>query len=252
MAENQPETIGTEGKYYFLIRRLHSLSGLVPVGVFLCIHLSANATILVAADGSEFQTSVDRIHILGPLLVPVEIIGIFIPILFHAILGVRIWLTSVPNAQHYRYGSNIRYVFQRVTGLIVFAFIIYHVWHMHWLGSRFGGGLFAVHDESGAPTAALTAARAIQANVWIAPIYALGTIASVFHLANGIWSSLITWGITIRPQSQRTAGYACAVFGVLLCVVGLGALRGFTTFPTDGAMPGNQTASEVTAALDEH
>ena len=57
--------------------------------------------------------------------------------------------------------------------------------------------------------------------------YVAGILATVYHLANGIWTSLITWGITIGPSSQRIAGYACSVFGVVLGIVGLSSLRGF-------------------------
>lgn len=224
-------TMTLADRHHFLIRRLHSLTGIVPVGVFVCIHLATNASILVPGEpGAEFQRSVERIHALGPLLVPVEIIGIFIPIAFHALLGVKIWLSSSPNARAYRYGSNVRYTIQRMTGMIVFAFILYHLWHMHWLGSPLGGGAFALHDEAGAAAGARTTAAALQASRWIPVVYALGIVATVFHLANGVWTSLITWGITIRPQTQRAAGYVCAVFGVLLGVAGLGALRGFATF----------------------
>lgn len=218
-------------KYYFLIRRLHSLTGLVPVGVFLVIHLSTNATVLAPGPaGSEFQRSVERIHSLGPLLVPVEIVGIFLPLLFHSLLGFQIIFTSAPNAQQYRYGSNVRYSLQRITGVIAFVFIFYHVWQMHWLGGGLGGGNFRVHDDAGGAVAAMTTAATIQAAWWIAPIYAVGIVSAVYHLANGIWTSLITWGITIRPRAQRTAGYVCAAFGVVLSLVGLGALSGFRTF----------------------
>ena len=41
VAQQQPEPARAGEKYYFLIRRLHSLSGLVPVGVFLVVHLLA-------------------------------------------------------------------------------------------------------------------------------------------------------------------------------------------------------------------
>ena len=97
-AESQAPPLG--GKYYFLVRRLHSLTGLVPLGVFLFIHLSTNATILLPSEvpGGEFQNSVNRIHALGPLLVPVEIIGIFIPLAFHTLLGFQIIFTGAPNA----------------------------------------------------------------------------------------------------------------------------------------------------------
>jgi succinate dehydrogenase / fumarate reductase cytochrome b subunit len=217
-------------KYHFLLRRLHSLTGLAPVGVFLVIHLSTNATVLAPGPvGAEFQRSVERIHSLGPLLVPVEIVGIFLPLLFHSLLGFQIIFTGQSNAQQYRYGSNIRYTLQRITGVIAFVFIFYHVWQMHWFGGGLGGGNFRVHDDAGAGVAATTTAATIQASWWIAPIYAIGIVSAVFHLANGIWTSLITWGITIRPRAQRAAGYVCATFGVVLSLVGLGALSGFRT-----------------------
>ena len=238
-------------KYYFLIRRLHSLTGLVPIGVFLVFHLSANATVLAPGPaGAEFQRSVERIHLLGPLLVPVEIVGIFLPLLFHMLLGFQIIFTAQSNAQQYRYGGNIRYTLQRATGIITFVFILYHVWQMHWFGGWAGGGSFRLYDESGGALAATTTAAAIQAAWWIAPIYAIGVVSAVYHLANGIWTSLITWGITIRPRSQQVAGYVCAAFGVVLSLVGLGALGGFRTFNlTEGTA--QKTGHSVTAATHD-
>ena len=253
MAEHEHQAAeASADKYHFLLRRLHSLTGLMPVGVFLVIHLSANATVLAPGPaGAEFQRSVERIHSLGPLLVPVEIVGIFLPLLFHSLLGFQIIFTGQSNAQQYRYGSNIRYTLQRITGVIAFVFIFYHVWQLHWLGGGLGGGNFRAHDDTGAGVAAATTAATIQAAWWIAPIYVIGIVSAVFHLANGIWTSLITWGITIRPRTQRTAGYVCAAFGVVLCVVGLGALRGFNTFNlTEGTA--QKAEHSVSASTRDH
>ena len=253
MEEHQPARVdGPPESSHFLIRRLHSLSGLIPVGVFLVIHLATNASILVPGKpGAEFQASVERIHALGPLLVPVEIVGIFIPLLFHAIIGFQIIFTGKSNAQSYPYGGNIRYTLQRWTGIIAFFFIMYHVWQMHWMGKPLGGGEFALHSESGAPTAAFTTAAAIQSAWWVAWLYAVGIIASVYHLANGIWTALITWGITIRPRSQRAAGYVCAAVGVLVGALGLGALTGFKTFDVNPGAPGPPAAMDHTTVTGE-
>lgn len=249
MVAEQPGSSEADGKYHFLVRRLHSLSGLVPVGAFLCVHLLTNATVLApGAAGSEFQKSVERIHSLGPLLVPVEIIFIFIPLAFHAIVGVMIWRTSSPNAQQYRHVGNVRYTLQRMTGMIAFVFILYHLWQMHWLGERLGGGAFKLHTETGAPSAVVTTATAIQSAWWVAPVYAIGVLATVFHFANGVWTSLITWGITIRAETQRTAGYVCAVFGVVLALAGMGALFGFKNFDVAGNQPSPQAAAEAPSA----
>ncbi len=244
---SQAQAAATDG-YHFLIHRLHSLTGLIPIGVFLMMHLFTNASVLAPGPaGMEYQKSVERIHALGPLLVPVEIVGIFLPLLFHSIIGFMIIYTGKSNTQHYRYGGNIRYSFQRWTGVIAFFFIMYHVWQLHWVGQPFRGGSFRLYNESGGPAAAVTTAEAIKAAWWVAPVYAVGILASVYHLSNGIWTSLITWGITIRPRSQQMAGYVCAGFGVILSLIGLGALRGFKTFEVgSGAVQTAESLQEAT------
>lgn len=230
---DQQQPVSFAQKHHFVIRRLHSLLGIVPVGVFVCVHFLANSTVLASAD--DFQTSVDRIHALEPFLTFVEIAFIFIPLAFHALLGLLIVWTGASNASDYRFGANIRYTLQRVTGVIAFVFILYHVWQMHWLGSYFGGGRFEARDASGMAMAAVTTASAIQSVWWAAPAYAIGILATAFHLANGVWTSLITWGITIRPSSQRGAGYVCTALGFALAFVGMGALYGFKNFDVKAA-----------------
>lgn len=237
---------------YFLLRRLHSLSGIIPLGVFLFVHLATNASILGNMQtGEEFQRSVDRIHALGPLLVPVEIVGIFIPLLFHVIAGIVIAMTAKHNAASYRYGGNIRYTLQRVTAYIALVFIAYHLYQMHWVGKPFpGGGQFEYRSADGAGMAATTTAMTIQQAWYVVPLYAIGILATVFHLANGIWTALITWGLTIRPASQRAAGYVCAAFGILIGLAGLGALYGFKTFKVEGEHADPHQTTAVTASAD--
>ncbi len=215
-------------KHHFWIRRLHSLMGVVPLGVFLVMHLMANASILGGAE--LFNESVERIHSLGPLLVPVEIVGIFIPLVFHILLGIKIVTTAKNNAGIYKYRANIRYTLQRISGVIATLFIIYHLYHMHWIGkplSFLGGAQFDPHDASA------SAAAAIQLHWIIAPIYALGVISTVYHFANGLWTFLITWGITVGKRAQRVAGGICAALGVMLCIVGLAAVSGFRMYEVD-------------------
>lgn len=196
--------------------------------MFLCVHLTINSTIMHG--GEAFQTAVGTIHLLNDfgVLGAVEVIGIFLPILFHAVLGVQIWLSGQVNVAAHRYGGNIRYTLQRITGLVAFAFILYHLWHVHWLGKPFGGGAFDPHD------AAATAAQAL-APWYLRCIYGVGVLAAVYHLANGIWTFLITWGITIGPNAQRRAGWVCAALGVVLALAGIGSLRAFGSYTAGGS-----------------
>lgn len=214
-------------RHEFLIRRLHSLSGLIPVGAYMVIHLATNASVLDSP--AAFQKNVYQIHGLGALLPFVEWGFIFLPILFHAVIGVVIVAGGLPNQNQYRYAANWRYTLQRWTGMIAFAFILWHVFHMHgwshneaWLervAKPLGGAEFRPYNASS------TAGVALQ-NVIVAILYAVGMLACVYHLANGIWTMGITWGVWTTPKSQAWATKLCATFGVVLAVVGLGALWG--------------------------
>jgi succinate dehydrogenase / fumarate reductase cytochrome b subunit len=211
----------------FLIRRLHSLSGLVPVGAYMVVHLLTNATVLDSP--SAYQRSVYMIHSLGALLPLIEWTFIFIPLLFHAIIGVVIIQGGLPNSGAYRYGKNIRYTLQRATGMIAFLFIFVHVFHMHgwfhfgwWVSSivePLGGGQFRPYNATSSLGAAM--------NGFVLPLlYAIGVLSCVFHLANGLWTMGITWGVWVSPAAQRRADVVCATFGIALAAVSMGALFG--------------------------
>jgi succinate dehydrogenase cytochrome b subunit len=213
----------------FLLRRLHSLSGMVPVGAYMVVHLLTNASVLDGA--ATFQRNVYQIHSLGKVLPVVEWVFIFLPLLYHAIYGVLIVRGAAPNSSTYKYTSNVRYTLQRATGMIAFVFIFWHVFHMHgWLHSEWWergvaqplyGAIFRPYN------AASTAAQAMQLSIIVPILYAIGVLSCVFHLANGIWTFGITWGVWVTPAAQRWATAACLVFGLLLAVVSMGALGGF-------------------------
>jgi succinate dehydrogenase / fumarate reductase, cytochrome b subunit len=168
------------------------------------------------------------IHSLGAALPVIEWGFIFLPLLFHAVIGVVIIRGGLPNTASYPYTSNFRYTLQRVSGIIALAFILWHVFHMHgWL--HFDPWLSAARQWGGAqfrPFNAASSAGAALADGVVMVLYAIGTLAVVYHLANGIWTAGITWGVWVSPAAQRRASYGCAVFGVLLAAVGMGALAG--------------------------
>jgi succinate dehydrogenase / fumarate reductase cytochrome b subunit len=224
-----PDPASIFGRHEFIVRRVHSLLGLVPVGAFLIVHLATNVTIL---DGpATFQARVDQIHSLGPLtLLFVEWAFIFLPILLHGLVGLAIVARGHRNVLYYPYLGNIRYTLQRWTGVIALVFIVWHVFHTRgWFENEWwmahvtrplGGGTFDAHR------AAATAVAAVQAARWIAAAYALGTLASVYHLANGLWTMGITWGLWTSPHAQRWASGACLLAGLGLAGLGLAALLG--------------------------
>ena len=217
------------GQYEFLLRRLHSLSGLIPIGGYLAFHLFTNFAIIDGVD--YYQRRADQIHELGvtTVVLLLEWPVIFLPILFHAALGLVIVCRGKRNVADYPYVGNIRYTLQRWTGVVAFAFILWHVFHMHgWF--KFAGWTEHVVRPLGGgkfdPSHAFTAAEAIQAAVWIQVLYGIGVLASVYHFANGLWTMGITWGVWTSPRAQRWANIPCAAIGVFLAIVGLASLVG--------------------------
>jgi succinate dehydrogenase / fumarate reductase cytochrome b subunit len=193
----------------------------------MVVHLLVNASVLESP--ATFQKNVYQIHSLGSLLPVVEWTFIFIPILFHAIIGMVIVAGGMPNSNQYRYGPNYRYTLQRATGMIAFVFIMIHVFHMHgwfhadvWLKNvawPLGGAQFKPYN------AASTAGVALQSAAMVA-LYLIGVLSCVYHLANGLWTMGITWGVWTSPRAQARASTICGVFGLLLAVVSVGGLFG--------------------------
>src|ERR1700709_2769077 len=118
----QPRRAG-EGHSFFW-RRLHSLSGIVPIGAFLVEHIVSNYEAvngpLAYAQQVKFLNSLPLVRVL-------EWAFIFIPLAFHALYGVFIAFRGRSNVNVYPWAGNWMYLSQRVTGLIAFAYIIQHV-----------------------------------------------------------------------------------------------------------------------------
>lgn len=238
------------GRHEFLIRRLHSLTGLIPVGGYLAFHLATNASIL---DGpATFQDRVNQINNLGPTsLTILEWTFIFIPILFHALIGMMIVLRGKRNLVNYPYEGNIRYTLQRVTGVIAFVFIFWHVFQMHgWFRSEWWHSV--IRPWGGAEfnplEAPQSAAAAIQSSPLMIAFYALGVAACVYHFANGLWSMGITWGAWTSPRAQRWVKLPAAAVGAILLVVGFGALVGFVRYPVTAHGPSPSAEHRLNAA----
>ncbi len=228
----------------FLIYRLFSLSGLVPVGAFLVVHLLTNASILGGAE--SFQGRVDLIHSLGPLLVPVEIAFIFLPILFHAAVGFMIIAGGLPNVGSYPYAGNIRYTLQRATGMIAFAFIVWHLIHLHWLGAPVRGTAMPGFDPHHASSTLAVAMGSMAMNL----LYCVGMLAAVYHFANGLWSLGITWGLWTSPAAMRRANVVSVAAGVVLAVAGLGSLVGVRRVDVEAARSMETRREELRRMLE--
>lgn len=204
----------------FVLRKLHQLSGIVPLGLFLLEHFYTNSKALSGA--GEFNDAVRDLQSI-PYILFIEIGGIFIPLIYHAVYGLVITMEARPNNLAYPYPRNWFYTIQRLTGLLLFFFITFHI-----LNFRFGlvPGLNNVSVANQPGRAFEIVSREFHM-IPIFLVYVVGITATVWHLANGIWLFLVDWGITIGERAQRLTGYACIAFGVFLLLVGINAAVAF-------------------------
>jgi succinate dehydrogenase / fumarate reductase cytochrome b subunit len=195
----------------FWLRKAHSLSGLIPVGAFMCFHLFENTS---AAHGPKaFDDMVGKINAM-PFVFAMEIFGIWIPILFHALFGFVIIMEGKSNALAYPYARNWLYWAQRITGIIAFVFIVFHFVQFRARKAEF-------------MVAPFTDVQQGLSNPLVFWFYAFGIAACVFHLANGLAGFLFSWGLTVGPRAKRLAGFACTGLGLAVFALGMKALWAF-------------------------
>ena len=187
----------------FLLHKLHSLSGVFPIGFFMIFHLLANSYSLRGE--MEFNTTVKAIGYL-PFVFVIECLVIFIPIIFHAVYGLFITAEMQGpggNMVHYAYGRNWLYWLQRVSGVVALAYICYHVWST--TGHRWGYELFggSAGKEAGFRAVSYEAMAYRFAGWGYTITYIIGIAAASFHLGNGLFNFCIRWGIAIGREAQK-------------------------------------------------
>ncbi len=187
----------------FVLRRLHSLSGIIPVGAFLFEHiLVSNSTAITGPDAYARQVSFLANL---PLVFFLELFGIWLPIAFHALYGFYIWYRGDGNTIQYPWSGNWMYTAQRWTGGIAFAYILWHTWTM-----RFTGVDLHAHPE-------LSFGK-VQAEVFqtaVLPVlyrwFDRGLVAlRIRHLA-------VLGEVGHRFRGESAEAISGRVFGILLC-----------------------------------
>ena len=189
----------------FILRRLHSLSGIFPIGAYLIFHIMlANASVLGGRE--RFDAAVEAIALLPPpVLLALEVVAIYLPLLFHSLYGfVRVGEADLANPLRFDWLGSYLYILQRITGVIAFFFIGWHVYT-----TRFQYYFADAHID-------YTMMSGIMSNPVSFAIFLVGTAASVFHFTNGIWTFAITWGITVGQRAQRTVRAVAMVFFVVM------------------------------------
>jgi succinate dehydrogenase / fumarate reductase cytochrome b subunit len=214
----QPLQAGQGHSFFF--RRLHSLSGIVPVGAFLVEHFVSNA---YATNGPHaYATQIKFLNSL-PFVPFLEWGGIYLPILYHALYGLYVWGRGQSNVASYPWAGNWMYTLQRWTGIVTFIYMAQHVYHLRFSGVRLleypGAGFGKVQQE--------------LHNPWMLAFYVIAILCASTHFAYGIWLFCAKWGITQGESARRKSGYVCTAIALLFIVVGLATVKAFVAPPRE-------------------
>ncbi|MFD1781074.1 MULTISPECIES: succinate dehydrogenase cytochrome b558 subunit [Fredinandcohnia] len=200
------------GNREFFNRRLHSLLGVIPVGVFLIVHLMANN---FATRGEEAFNNAAGFMGNLPFRILLEVVIIYLPLLFHAIYGLYIAFTAKNNVSRYGFFRNWMFFLQRISGIITLIFVAWHVWETR---IAYALGRAEVNFQ-------------MMENILDSPamliFYLVGVISTIFHFSNGLWSFAVSWGLTITPRSQQIATYVTIIIFIALSIVGVTTLFAF-------------------------
>ena len=192
----------------FLWRRLHSLSGIIPIGAFLVEHIVSNFEIwngpLAYAQQVKLLNSLPLVRVLEWGL-------IFLPLAFHALYGVFISFRGRANVNVYPWASNWMYIMQRVTGLIALVYIVQHVIRQRFfMAAR---RLAAGASRHGLPQGAARVAEPVD-------------VRHLLHRDGRYLLALCLWHLALRRQvGDYTGRPRTEALGLRMRLAGRGAYR---------------------------
>lgn len=205
----------------FFWHKLHSLTGIVPVGYYMVQHLALNSFSL---GGPAYFDGI--IHFFEGMpkhfLIALKVLAIWIPLIFHAVYGLFIVSRAQPNLGAYRWRENRLYTWQRVSGIAAFVFLAYHMASTSVAGQIRGPEVIRYAAMQQTLTATVLGVPYL-----VFAVYLLGILACTYHLSYGIWNFCIRWGITVSERAQMAVQKFAAFSFFALTVLGWSALAGF-------------------------
>jgi succinate dehydrogenase/fumarate reductase cytochrome b subunit len=227
----QPEKPVCACKGLLWPRRTHALCGLLA-GCFLVLHLIIGATGLSPA---AYQGNIDLIHSVVGRLPTMTAAGIFLLFLYQAASGIYLLRKEGIryNVKKCNRGSKLNFFLQRLTGMVILAFLLFHVGTMHEWGlhavyrvthwavlQRYAAG--SLFQPQGAAFRSTAEAFGTFCGAWslgnglVAGFLLLGIWATAFHAGNGAWTGAVIWKLAPTPEAKRIVHFVrLAVVGVL-------------------------------------
>jgi succinate dehydrogenase / fumarate reductase cytochrome b subunit len=210
-------------------------------------------------DGTGFIHAVNFLQSL-PYLFVIEIVLLAVPIGIHLFLGVQYlfeakmnsWPTNGASPSLGKLTRNHAFTWQRITSIVLVIGVIAHVVTMRIMRypEKVGKGLhtefIVTVDEDPGLEAAVTRldgrvsdgkvivpdfGRAVLftvrdsfQHIWICVLYSIFVAAAAFHAGNGLWTFLISWGVTLNEQGRRMARAVSTFLMIVLALCGFASI----------------------------
>lgn len=189
----------SSGFGYLWLCRIHSITGVIFAVAFVCCFLMPYSSVF---GGAQAFTG----HMAGlarePMLGLAQAIFILIPLLYHAAFGLMIVHGCQINAFNYNYYRNWMYALERVTGLLLIPFVIYHLYRT------------ALAPSVGAAPLDYNTMHALLAPAWARAIYLGGVVCAAFYIGNGFAMQSSSWGVV----ATRGARGAAVIVGWIITI----------------------------------
>ena len=196
----------------FLRARMASLLAVVPLGVWTVNHLWNNLSAFKG--GAAWQADVTEYG--HPLAFFASSVIALLPLVLHTVWGISRLTTSKPNNVKYKSFTNLKYALQRLSAIGVMLFLGAHIW------------LAMLHPRitTGRPEPFADIAHQMHHHGPTLAVYVLGTLGVAYHLANGLHSFAMGWGVVTSRQALKKLESVVLVVFLLLLAMSWGAVYG--------------------------
>ena len=178
MSSTATEQSGARSRTFPLTgKQVMSILGIVPLGAYVVAHLWTNLYPSTGRGPSRGIMGYDeavRAVRGNPAIVFLEIFGLGLPIVIHAVIGLRLLFKMRPNNVKYNRFRNLKFLLQRISALGLLLFLGAHVIKARILPATEHRieTWDSMHEALSEPITFT--------------VYVLGMLAVAYHLANGL------------------------------------------------------------------
>jgi succinate dehydrogenase / fumarate reductase cytochrome b subunit len=194
----------------FFQARVASALAIAPLGVWTVVHLWHNLSAFQGADAWEHAVT-GYAH---PFAEAAAGIAVLLPLAIHTVWGIARIASSRPNNLRYRFYGNLKYLLQRLAAVGVLLFLGAHLW-LALIQPRVVFG----HAETYADIA-----QHMHFHGPTLVVYILGTLGVAYHLANGLQTACMGWGVVSSRRGLRRLEWMAITVFVLLLAMSWGAV----------------------------